>query len=78
MLLNCLSFLVVHVHEGWVVRGGPAELGPYYDYNVALKTAFVAAMSAKRNGRASKIEVHGSDSNRIAEYCLCKQAKFAA
>jgi hypothetical protein len=76
---NCKPIIVApDKWKAWTVCYGSNTLGPYADYNVALKIAYSEAAAARWNGRAVKIAVIGEDGDTIAEYCMCRFARFAA
>ena len=76
-MMTCIEVSVLPSQRGWFVQQDRDRLGPYGNEYAALKVAVSEAAKLRDEGVPVRASVKDRVGNTTAEYCLCKQFKFA-
>ena len=75
--MECITYSVLPVENGWVIDQEDSRLGPYESEAIALRVAIAEAVQLREQGQPVRASVYDSSGNISAEYCLCKDFKIA-
>jgi hypothetical protein len=75
--MSCIACSVFSVESGWVIERQDVRLGPFSSEAMAVHVAITAAVLLREQDRAARVSVQDCNGDIRAEYCLCKDFKFA-